>query len=310
MRKTLLAIIVLGACGTNDNSVPLVAGFTLPALDPSYERYITQPIDAVAPGADVNYCQWVAAPSTVDRQVDDLKHYQSLGGHHLVLYATTKNEAIGTTRICTTDDMLSVNFLGGGEGTVTSAVQLPGGYAFDLPAGQSLLINDHYVNATDKVLDVQSAVDIKIGDPNAPLKPVGFVAVNFDQFTIPAESDTTVDAYCTAPSTLSFFMWGNHMHQLGFAEYSELIHPDATTTMMENNTTWSPDQTFNTPWVEWDPTTPFVVNAGDVFHLNCTWHNTTSADVLFPTEMCVATGFTLEAMPQAVCEAQPTIGAS
>ncbi len=214
MRKPIFVLLVLASCGTNDSSVPLVDGFTLPPLDAGYERYITTPIKDVAPGSDVNYCQWVANPSTVDRQVVDLKHYQSLGGHHLVLYATTKNEAIGTTRICTTDDMLSVNFLGGGEGTVTSAVDLPGGYAFDLPAGQALLINDHYVNATDKPLDLQSAVDIKIGDPNAPLKPAGFIAVNYDQFTIPANSTYTTDAYCTSPKTLSFFLWGNHMHQL------------------------------------------------------------------------------------------------
>ncbi len=80
-----------------------------------------------------------------------------------------------------------------------------------------------------------------------------------------------------------------------------------TTTMMENTANWSSELTFNTPWMTWDPSTPFVVQAGDVFHLNCTWKNTTSDPVLFPTEMCVATGFTLEAMPQAVCEAQPTM---
>jgi hypothetical protein len=75
--------------------------------------------------------------------------------------------------------------------------------------------------------------------------------------------------------------------------------------MMEDNQTWSTDLTFNTPWLHWDLTTPFVVKQGDTFHLSCTWDNTTDSDIAFPTEMCVGTGFVLEAMPQSVCEALP-----
>ena len=59
--------------------------------------------------------------------------------------------------------------------------------------------------------------------------------------------------------------------------------------------------------MRWDTNDPFVVNPGDIFHVQCSWNNTTSDPLTFPTEMCVSTGFTLEAMPQSVCEATPTM---
>ncbi len=311
MRHVFILVAVVG-CGKSftepvssaDAGDTFVDGFSPPAVTDGFERYITPIISNVAPGADLNYCQWVADPDTVDRQVVDFKHYQSLGGHHEVLYATTKIAPIGTTEICSVQDMLNVNFLGGGEGTVTSAVDLPGGYAFALPAGSGLMVNAHYLNSTDQALNVQSVADVKFGDPANPLKPAGFVAVNYDEFMIPANSVHTEDAYCTAPRDLSFFLWGNHMHQWGMAETTELIHAaDGTHTMMENSPSWSAELTYNTPWINYGVTTPFIVKAGDTFHLSCTWNNNTDSPILFPTEMCVGTGFTLEAMPQAVCEA-------
>lgn len=309
MKKIIFAVVVAGCTSSSSPSgVPLIKGFNPPPPASGYKRYVLPDIPDLQPGADVNYCQWVEMPIDTDRQVIDMQRYATTGGHHLTLYASTAIENIGTTRPCTTEDMLSVTFLGGGEQGGASTVALPGGFAFAFPAKQALMVNTHYLNATDNVMDVQSVVDVKYGDPKNPLAAVGFVAVNYDQFTIPAGQDVTADAYCTAPTTLSFFMWSNHMHQYGKAEMSELIHPDQTKTMMVQNTTWSAEQAYNPQWRQWDPSTPFVVNAGDVFHLQCSWHNSTTSDILFPTEMCVGTGFTLEAMPQAVCEATAQAG--
>ena len=35
---------------------------------------------------------------------------------------------------------------------------------------------------------------------------------------------------------------------------------------------------------------PFVLRAGDTLHTHCTWNNTTSSALAFPTEMCVGMG--------------------
>jgi hypothetical protein len=313
LSRVIVCVLAVPACGTSLPSEPsLIAGFNPPAAKPGYERMIAPVVPGVTAGSDLNLCQWLEAPAKIDRQVIDLAAYQSRGGHHLVLYATSEPEPIGESHICTTDDMLAVNFLGatesGGEGA--DDVHLPDGFAFDLPKGMYLMANTHYVNSSDDTYDVQSVVDVKYADPKHPLAPVGFIAVNWDQFDIPAGQNVVSDAYCTAPEQLSFFLWGDHMHQLGSGEYSEIIRHDGTKTMMASDPVWTPELTYSTPWVHWDPATPFVVNSGDTFHLHCEWSNTSGTDVKFPTEMCVGTGMVLEGMPQAVCEASAMLPAT
>ena len=155
-------------------------------------------------------------------------------------------------------------------------MQLPSGLAFSLPAGMALMGNAHYINATPHVFDAQSVVDVKMAAPSPSLRSVGFIAVNWAGFTIPAGAQQYAgDAHCTATSTLSFFMWGDHMHEYGSAESSELIRSDGTVVPMASDSGWTSEQTFNTPWVKWDPSAPFVVNPGDQFHLHCVWNNTT-----------------------------------
>ena len=62
--------------------------------------------------------------------------------------------------------MLHISFVGaiGGEGTATSAAKLPDGLNFRLPAGQALMINTHWLNATDNTVDGQAVIDVKFAD--------------------------------------------------------------------------------------------------------------------------------------------------
>ncbi len=300
------ALAALASCAASPD-VSYIAGFHPPPPGSGYTRYVTPTIKQLDPGDDVMFCEWVAAPEDSDRQIIDTKGFQSQGGHHVALYATTEIEDVGTSRPCTTRDMLTVSFVGavGLEGV--STVALPDGMAFDVPKGHALMTNTHYINATDNAIEAQSVIDVKFADPKQPLQGAGNVAVNHDMFSIPAGQTYTSDGYCQAKSQLSFFMWGNHMHEWGAHAMSEVIRADGTRELLAKDDEWSKDKTFNPPWTRWDVSQPFVVNAGDTFHVQCTWNNTTSDALTFPTEMCVATGFTLEDMPQAICEASPTM---
>jgi hypothetical protein len=297
----MLGLLVVSACTSSKD--PYIHGFAPPAEAKGYTRFITPTITDLNPGDDQMFCQWLEVAHDSDRQIVDTLGYQSVGGHHVALYTTTGIEAVGTSRICTAADMLHVSFVGavGAEGL--SAAKLPDGMAFTVPMGSMLMANTHYINATDSPIEGQSVVDVKFGDPAHPLPGAGFLAVNWDQFTIPANSSTTSDAYCKATRDSSFFMWANHMHEWGSHTMSEIIHPDGTKALMAQDDTWSKDKTFDPAWVRWDTTTPFKVNAGDTFHVQCNWDNTTSSPIKFPVEMCVSTGFTLEEMPQSICEA-------
>jgi hypothetical protein len=180
--------------------------------------------------------------------------------------------------------------------------------AFDLPAGMALMANTHYLNETDDVLDGQSVVDLKFSDPDHPLPAAGSVAVNWDGFTIPVQAAMyTSDSYCPATAKSSYFMWANHMHQWGAQAMSEIIHPDGSRQLMAMDDPWNTEETFNPSWTRWNVDTPMVVNPGDIYHVQCSWNNTTPDPIMFPLEMCVAIGFTLEATPQSICSATATM---
>lgn len=302
----IAALATLASC-TESPGISYIAGFKPPQVAKGYTRYVTPTIQQLDPGDDLMFCQWIAAPSDVDRQVVDTKGFQSLGGHHVALYATSEIEDVGTSRLCTTRDMLTVNFVGavGAEGV--SSVALPDGFAFNVPKGMALMTNTHYINTTDSPIEGQSVVDVKFGDPAHPMQGAGNVAVNNDMFSIPAGETYTYDAYCQAKQQMSFFMWANHMHEWGSHVESDVIHANGTRTILAIDDTWSKDLTFNPSWTRWDVSQPLVVAPGDWFHVQCTWDNTTSNALTFPTEMCVSTGFTLEDMPQSICEGGPTM---
>ena len=192
-------ILVLAACSADSSAY--VAGFSPPPPTPGHTRMIAPPVPDIAPGKDVTYCQWMADASDVSRQIANVEGYQSHGGHHLVLYATTVREPVGTSRVCTDQDMLSITFVGavGGEGTSGPGAKLPAGLAFEVPPGMALMANTHYLNATDDAFDGQSVVDVKFADPAHPLPSVGFFVVNWASFMIPhGTPEVTSDGWCTA----------------------------------------------------------------------------------------------------------------
>ena len=86
MRATL-ALVLLGVvgCGTDDGTA-WVANFNPPASPAGYTRFVSPTIKAIAPGADVEYCSWIADPSMTARDVMDVVGSQSPTGHHAVLY--------------------------------------------------------------------------------------------------------------------------------------------------------------------------------------------------------------------------------
>jgi hypothetical protein len=297
-------ILAIAGCSVSDRYVD---GFSPPDPAPGHTRLIAPTIPSIAPGADQTYCQWLAEPSDVDRQIVDMQGYQSRGGHHLVLYATTVVEPVGTSRICTDEDMLSITFVGaiGGEGNDVGKADLPEGLAFGVPKGLALMANTHYFNATDETFDGQSVADVKFGDPAHPLSTVGFVSVVWNGFAVPNDGKYyTSDASCTADKQFSFIMWANHMHETGTSVFSEVMRTDGSVVSMARDDSWSPEQAFNSPFSRWGVATPMVVNPGDQFHVSCTWLNTTGGKLVFPREMCIGFGFTLEAMPQTICLAK------
>src|SRR4051812_28782269 len=110
MRKVLVALaLALVACSSDGGD-----GDGAPE---GYVRYRTPPVE-LQPGESGFWATWVANPADHDLDILDVQGWQSIGGHHAVMYSTTNNKPLGTTRAWQDVDQLTSRFLGGvgGEG--------------------------------------------------------------------------------------------------------------------------------------------------------------------------------------------------
>lgn len=302
--KTWIALAVLAGCGT-DPGTQWVDNFNPPPVADGYTRFVSPIVKDIEPGANVEWCQWVAAPSDVDRDVMDLTGLQSATGHHAVLYATTAtNFTVGESHECTIDDMLHISFVGaiGGEGTASSAAKLPDGLNFRLPAGQALMINTHWLNALDNAVDGQAVVDVKFADPSPDHTIADLFANNGDMFQIDAGQNASYDVNCVLAHDMNFAMVTNHMHNYGKSAYSELIHQDGTKQMLVTDEEWHVEEQFAPVYTKYSVEQPMVAHAGDTFHTHCEWTNTTTTTKYFPDEMCDGIAFYFPSQGQIPCE--------
>lgn len=271
-----------------------------------FQRF-EMPVVTVQPGEDKMFCQWVAPPSGPAQNVLEVTGLQGLAGHHATVYANSKIEEVGTTRECSDDDMVTVTFLGavGGEGTAGPAVSLPEGMVFQMPEGQAIMANTHYINTTTEPIEGHTVLDVKFADPDPSLIVAGSFAINYLGMQIPPMQTHSVDVTCTVDQKFSFVMFSNHMHRHGTEVFTEVIRADKTTELLAKDEGWTADLAFNPPYVHWPKESPFVVNPGDTLHERCTWQNDTSGTIAFPTEMCVGVAYTMEAGAQYICNAAP-----
>jgi len=181
-------------------------------------------------------------------------------------------------------------------------VSLPDGMVFQMPAGQALMANTHYINATNKEVDGHSVLDVEFADPDPKLIVAGSFAINYLGIQIPPGPSYSADVTCTVDQKFSFVMFSNHMHRHGTQVFTEVVRQDGTTETIAKDDTWVAEQAFNPPFVHFSMAAPFVLNSGDKLHERCTWTNGTPDTITFPTEMCVGVAYTLEGGPQYVCE--------
>jgi Copper type II ascorbate-dependent monooxygenase, C-terminal domain len=299
--KHIALMCLVAACGTN--APDYIPGFDPPPVQDGYTRYVTPVVKDIGPGADQEWCQWVAPAATEDQDVIAFTGKQSETGHHAVLYATTETSfKTGESHVCTTDDMLSISFVGaiGGEGTASST--LPSGLYFRLRKGQALMANTHWLNTTDKTVDGQAVLDVEF----TPADPSHTIADNLanigDTFSIPPSAPYTYDVTCPIQDDLNLAMIADHMHSMGTSAYTEVIHSDGTKEMLVDDTSWTSDDQFKPNLVYYSQAMPYVLHAGDQMHTHCEWQNTTDQTVLFPTEMCVGTGFYFPGNGELVCD--------
>jgi len=283
MRKLMLGVlgvVLVAGCGNS------TGGLIDPGPPPTNGLQIVLPVvKDLQPGADNELCTWTDAIADHDLSIRSVQGFQGLGGHHIVVYKTKTVQQPGTTRACSNDDLTELRYVSatGGEGINTPA---PGALAYTVEKGYQIVLNHHYINASPKVVDSQSALNIYFTDPGQTYIRSGAMAIVDTGFQLPT-GPTSIDINCTMQNDVKVWFGIPHMHAYGTAITVDHVPAGGTAERLFDVSPWDPSMTFHPPELTKDPSQAMLFDKGDRIAVHCDWNNTTGAVMTFGIEMCV-----------------------
>ena len=299
MNKLVSMVSVLGislafGCGTDTGMAgddgtgqEILPNLTIPDVPEHGLQVITPIVRGLAPGTDHEICTWsdkVVGSTPVD--VKSTVGYQTEPGHHIVVYYTTEKQPPGTQRECTDTDMVTFRFLSG-NGKEGEPSEAPGNLVYRVPAGAQIVVNHHYLNATDETMDGQSVVNLYYAPDGGTYTPSGSAAFVNSNLTV-GQGVTTQSTHCVLNRDMKLWFLTPHMHAWGKHITVDITHNDVKTNMFD--TVWDPSFAFHPPEKRMDPSAPMMLYSGDQFDVSCQWDNETGHDLAFGFEMCVSFG--------------------
>src|SRR6185503_8080524 len=186
MTSTRFAIVacLLAACAS-DSEPALLAGFSPPAPAADEIQYLSPIVRDIKPGEDRIVCSYLDAYIDQDFDIGRIAGYNTPGSHHIILYTTTLAQA-PNTHDCKDDEMVWLSLVGGtgGDAAVSAESTLPDGLVRRVKGGNQLVIQTHWLNASDETLDGQAAFNVRY-EPISPNKtPTDFMAVMNTAFDV------------------------------------------------------------------------------------------------------------------------------
>ncbi len=227
-------------------------------------------------------CDILPLPNTTVANVNWVEVQQTPGTHHLTLSTLGLipsanplpagrydcNELYGDQSLMEDQIMFF-----GNQGSAEDVMQLPEGVAATLPGGLNIIYEMHYVNASNKEVELYSYINAWTISDAEVVDGIWGGTVRDEHINIPAGPTTHTEwTRCAMNRDVDVLFLASHMHEKG-VEFT--IRPwDGVTTgdVMYTNSDW------HIPLItQYDP--PLSVPAGEGFEFSCTWSNT-SAEVV------------------------------
>lgn len=282
--RFVVAMTLMAGCSGGD---AVLADLHLQPPPANALQIIAPPIRGIASGSDTNWCTWTSFVADRDLFVKGVQGFQTHGGHHVVVYKTKAKKEPGTTRTCDELDLSTFRFVAGagGEG-IQETNEAPGELAFVLEAGDQVVLEQHYINASPKTIDVQSAVTLHLGEPGKSYVRSGAMAFLDSVFTLP-RGEARVDVSCTMQRDVEAWFLIPHMHRWGTKITVDHVASVTEATTRLFDTAWEPAFTFQPPEKRYDTAAPYRFKRGDKVNVSCNWLNDTDGELTFGREMCV-----------------------
>lgn len=285
MKKILVSLLLVG-CASDDGDGKFIDGFRPPPPGDGEIQFIAPPVRNIEPGKDITICAYLDERVASDLDIFEYHGYQStLGAHHTILYAVQQTQAANAHE-CTEDDMVNSRYLGG-AGADTPPAVLPEGVVFRMPGNTQLMIQTHWINASDKPIDGQGAFTLKVTDPKPEHQTAQLFTVPNTNLSLPVGVGSAFTE-CRVREDMNVFLLGGHMHEWG--THVKITHTPASGSgaNVVYDHGWAPEDIFAPPLNNYTTANPFVLHKDDKVRVDCTYNNTTGAPLLFPSEMCVA----------------------
>jgi hypothetical protein len=248
------ALLALPACGDDDDDAPAAdagADATPPPADagtpplleppPAGEGIQLHMVTTLGAGVEAEHCQFVklSADATLWVNRDEVRYGK--GSHHFLLYATAYTDIptakedgtpVDTSRVFDCSDGATngwqvTKLVGGSQnGEGDSLLRFPSDVAIRIPAGSVLLMNAHYINATD----AEIAPDVYINlwtIPEAQVKTEGDILFLYNPFIkVGALGTGRARWRCPVQHDITIANVQSHMHRRGTGYEATVVGAD------------------------------------------------------------------------------------
>jgi hypothetical protein len=308
----LLSLALLGCTGEAAEPEPVDLRREFPEPGEGV-LVLNSPEYVIPPGVEQQWC-WITTYDGPDMAIISQVNYQSLNGHHIVIFGTSTPEhqlADGEQWDCTETEQLDMTsmdpiLIGGSiryddDGVVNEFV-LPEGMGATLQSGTRIILQSHYINVRDEPILVRDAAYLElVPEEEIVTWTAPFVNTILD-FTIPAGSDEySLSFECGWDETFELLYIGGHLHEWGLSFRTDHTNAAGVVQTIYEVEEWEPvlrDAPLYTPFEPGE----FVVTPGDTFTTHCTWFNHEEEDLEFPQEMCVTFGMAYPSRVPIICD--------
>jgi hypothetical protein len=278
--------LLLVGCAAEDAGPVLLDGFEPGPVPENGIQVVLDPIRNLEPGSSHEICSYTTVTTDTVIDVRKLEGFQAESGHHIALFTTdVASPDPNPTHECTDADMVNLRMVAAVNQNMIN--EAPGDLVYRIPAGRTLVLQQHYINAGTAPVDSQAALNIYYADPGVTYTPSqGLAFVNTDLQLDPGVGSK--DIHCVMQQDVKSWYAIPHMHKFGTSFSVEHTHAGVTETIFDLPLgEWEESYEFHPPEQRWDLADPEVFAAGDAIDVHCTWDNTTDNQLVFGNEMCV-----------------------
>ena len=254
----------------------------LPPQDDDHYTFVGGEI-VIEPGEDKMYCFYLEAEE--DMALTDIDMLQGEFGHHAIIVRTTDPKPPGTVEDCSDDESTS-KF----SAFLIPVAGAPENAAFLVEKGTQVVLQSHYVNASDEPILIRDAVHTR----RLPMDEVEtwmstFTTTSFGIEIMPGENETELTFDCAMDRDVDLLNVGGHMHESGTSFEVSIGPSEEELERIYFVDKWIPEFR-DVPPVELYGSDPLRLTAGTIVRTTCRWENTTGEPMHFPEEMCAAFG--------------------